>query len=133
MKRFTALMMALMLIFSISVSSAYATQVYVVSPDYEDPDVPVDPGNPGGPNNPDDPDPDLPVDPGNPGGPGKPGDPDPGAPGKPGKPVGPDSPKPGKPVSPQTGYVMGIVGLSAVAAASGAVAVIAGKKASKRD
>ena len=135
MKRFSALMMALMLVFSISVSSAYATQVYVVSPGYEDPDpdLPVDPGNPGGPGNPDDPDPDLPVDPGNPGGPGKPGDPDPGAPGKPGKPVGPDSPKPGKPVSPQTGYVMGSVGLSAVAAASGAVAVVAGKKASKRD
>ena len=52
MKRFSALMMALMLVFSISVSSAYATQVYVVSPGYEDPDVPVDPENPAEPTTP---------------------------------------------------------------------------------
>ena len=49
----------------------------------------------------------------------------------------PDKPEPGKPegekpVSPQTGYPIGIVGLSATAAACGAAAVIAGKKASKR-
>ena len=114
--------------------------------DPEDPDLPVDPGNPGGPGGDDPEDPDLPVDPNNPGGPGKPGDPDspkpggpgapgdpnPGAPGMPNMPVDPDAPKPGRPTSPQTGYTLGILSLTAAAAASGAVAVIAGKKASKR-
>lgn len=38
----------------------------------------------------------------------------------------------GMPSSPQTGYPVGIVGLAAAAAASGAVAVITGKKANKR-
>ena len=44
----------------------------------------------------------------------------------------PEEPKPEKPVSPQTGYTIGIMGLSAAAAACGAVAVITGKKATKR-
>lgn len=38
----------------------------------------------------------------------------------------------GMPPSPQTGYPVGIVGLAAAAAVSGAVAVITGKKANKR-
>lgn len=38
----------------------------------------------------------------------------------------------GMPSSPQTGYPVGIVGLAAAAAVSGAVAVITGKKANKR-
>lgn len=43
-----------------------------------------------------------------------------------------DGPNAGMPSSPQTGYPVGIVGLAAAAAASGAVAVITGKKANKR-
>lgn len=62
--------------------------------------------------------------------PNPPMDPDkPGAehPDKPGT----DKPEGEKPVSPQTGYSVGILGLTAAAAASGAVAVAAGKKAKK--
>lgn len=43
-----------------------------------------------------------------------------------------DDPMAGIPTSPQTGYTVGIMGLSAAAAACGAAAVIAGKKANKR-
>ena len=43
-----------------------------------------------------------------------------------------DDPMAGVPTSPQTGYTVGIMGLSAAAAACGAAAVIAGKKANKR-
>lgn len=51
-------------------------------------------------------------------------------------PVDPDKPDPEqpgaeKPVSPQTGYPVGILALTVAAAASGAVAVAAGKKAKK--
>ena len=57
---------------------------------------------------------------------------DPDKPG-PEQPDVPDGEKPGaeKPVSPQTGYPVGILALTAAAAASGAVAVAAGKKAKK--
>lgn len=66
----------------------------------------------------------------------KPGDPepplDPEEPGseQPDKP-GTDDPAGEKPVSPQTGYPVGVLALSIAAAASGAVAVVAGKKAKK--
>lgn len=64
-----------------------------------------------------------------PGDPDKPGTDDPGAE-KPDTP-GTDDPAGEKPSSPQTGYAMGVLGLTAVAAASGAVAVAAGKKIKK--
>lgn len=64
--------------------------------------------------------------------PGEPEEPDPEDP----KPSEPTPDKPGtedpKSESPQTGYTIGLMGLSAAAAACGAVAVIAGKKATKR-
>ena len=44
----------------------------------------------------------------------------------------PDEPTPEVPSAPQTGYVMGIGGLVAAAAAAGTVAVTAGKKAFRR-
>ena len=44
----------------------------------------------------------------------------------------PDEPTPEVPAAPQTGYVMGIGGLMAAAAAAGTVAVTAGKKAFRR-
>ena len=71
--------------------------------------------------NPDDPkpgEPEPPVDP------DKPGPEQPGTPGS-------DEPGAEKPVSPQTGYPVGILALTVAAAASGAVAVAAGKKAKK--
>lgn len=88
-------------------------------------ETPVDPVDP--PVDPVDP----PVDPDVPG----PGQPDiPGGDGsgaeQPGKP-GTGDPNGEKPVSPQTGYPVGILALSVAAAASGAVAVAAGRKAGK--
>ena len=65
------------------------------------------------------------------------GEPDePGIPGEdpqPGEPGGPsgDDPTGEMPGSPQTGYTVGILGLTAAAAASGAIAVVTGKKAKK--
>ena len=44
----------------------------------------------------------------------------------------PEEPTPEAPSAPQTGYVMGIGGLVAAAAAAGTVAVTAGKKAFRR-
>lgn len=83
-------------------------------PQTEEPEPPVDPDDP------DDP------------GPGQPNTPSSDEPGAE-KPGTPDSDEPAgeKPVSPQTGYPVGILALTAAAAASGAVAVAAGKKAKK--
>ena len=140
MKRLFAFMMAAMLICSLGVVAASANNSsqetllissYVKSPEREPetPKPPVDPEVPG--------DPDVPVDP------EVPGDPEPGDPAIPGEDEpgstppeipGQEDPEgeiPGVPVAPQTGYTVGILGLSAVAAASGAVAVAAGKKARK--
>ena len=149
MKRLFAFMMAAMLICSLGVVAASANNsnqgnllisTYVRSPERpSDPDEPDEPDIPNPPVDPDVPDgPDVPGEPEVPGEPDVPGDPDvPGA-DEPGS-TPPDIPEqedpegeiPGVPVAPQTGYTVGVLGLSAVAAASGALAVAAGKKARK--
>lgn len=79
---------------------------------------------------------DPPVEPDKPG-PGQPDKPGPGQPDSSGgdgsgaEQSGTGGPNSEKPVSPQTGYPVGILALSVAAAASGAVAVAAGKKAGK--
>ena len=143
MKRLFAFVMAAMLICSLGVVAASANNSnqgnLLISTYVRSPERPSDPDEPDGPDIPNPPvDPDVPDVPDVPGEPDVPGDPDvPGA-DEPGS-TPPDIPEqedpegeiPGVPVAPQTGYTVGVLGLSAVAAASGALAVAAGKKARK--
>ena len=95
-----------------------------------DPEVPVDPEVPGEPEVPADPE--VPGQPGGSDEPAVPGEDEPGStPPETPEQEDPEGEIPGVPVAPQTGYTVGILGLSAAAAASGAVAVAAGKKAKK--
>lgn len=113
MKRLAALVLCAMMVFSMFVTSICA--VRYVSPEHggftpPGPVVPIDP-----------------IDPVIP--PAEEEEPEPV---KPEPPVEEEEPEPVKPSSPQTGYTVGIVGLTAAAVACGAVAVVSGKKAMKR-
>ena len=105
MKRFASLFVAAMLMCGILLVPVSAARIpdYVFSPGYEI-EIIVPPNDPQIP----------PVEPGDPGDPEIPLDP----------PAVPEEPS-----SPQTGYGMGVVGLSAAAVLCGAVAVVSGKKA----
>ena len=128
MKRFVSLMLASLMICSMFAFHTAAvdfsqidflTGILRSQEGDDDPDIPKPPVDPVPPVDPEEPQPEIPE--------------VPEEPEVPEVPEEPEAPLPAKPVSPQTGYGFGIVALSAVAAASGAVAVIAGKKASKRD
>ena len=130
MKRFFALLLVCMMasgLFAVHSSAAdfsginFLDGILKSQEGGDDPDIPNIPDTPDVPEEPEDPLPGAPE-----------VSEDPELPGEGGEEL-PEDPQPGqaKPVSPQTGYGIGIAGLSAVAAASGAVAVIAGKKASR--
>ncbi len=118
--------------FDIDKKDTAAYEVDVINVYEEDGEITEDPKDPFGPGGGEDPD--DPKDPGDPDRPGAPEGDDPGSerPGRPGE-EDPKGENPGseRPIAPQTGYPVGVLALSIAAAASGAVAVVAGKKAKK--